>query len=124
MKKSKFNAKKTACNYCDKLHDSKKEAMRCNELHEMEKSGEIRDLMVQPNFTLLPSHTYRTSRGKRMEREIKYIADFKYWQGGVIVVEDVKSKATKKLPEYIIKRKLFQWIFCKDGDVEFFENVR
>ena len=43
-------------------------------------------------------------------REIKYIADFTYYENGHLVVEDVKSKATVT-PVYKIKRRLMQEIY-------------
>lgn len=41
----------------------------------------------------------------------EYIADFTYLRGGVRVIEDVKSKATKKLPEYRLKVKLIKALY-------------
>ena len=39
------------------------------------------------------------------------------------VVEDVKSDATRREREYVLKRKLFEARFCRNGDAIFFENV-
>ena len=64
----------------------------------------IRDLRLQPQFTLQES--YKTHEGKR-EQAIRYIADFSHIKNGALVVEDVKSKATKTAA-YHIKRKLMQ----------------
>ena len=41
-------------------------------------------------------------------REISYIADFVYEQGGKIIVEDVKGMQTK---EFKLKRKMFEYQF-------------
>ena len=80
--------------------DSKREAERYLFLRSEQLAGRISDLKCQVSFTLLPP------KGK--ERAVKYIADFTYIRDGKLVVEDVKSKATKT-PEYIIKRKLMLW---------------
>lgn len=86
--------------------DSLKEANRWLVLMDMEKQGEITKLERQVPFTLIPSQ-----KGKfRNERETKYIADFTFYRNGKLVVEDVKSEITRKQPEYIIKRKLMQYI--------------
>lgn len=45
----------------------------------------------------------RFKPGKLLERKCSYIADFVYWDGFEMVVEDTKGMRTK---EYIIKRKL------------------
>ena len=48
-------------------------------------------------------------KGKLLERECAYIADFVYFdsQSGQITVEDTKGFKTK---DYIIKRKLMLWV--------------
>lgn len=93
--------------------DSRKEARRYDELMLMLHAGQIRDLRLQPQFTL--QEAYTTPDGKRV-RAIRYQADFSYeaqdwdayspvcWR---LVVEDVKSKATKTR-EYQMKKKLLQ----------------
>lgn len=85
--------------------DSKKEARRYDELMLMLKAGKISDLRLQPQFTL--QEAYTTPEGDRI-RAIRYQADFSYRQDGELIVEDVKSEATKKLRTYQIKRKLVQ----------------
>lgn len=100
--------------------DSRKEARRYDELVLMERAGQIRDLRLQADFTL--QEAYTTSQGKRV-RAIRYRADFTYRKEvceveydeagkerarryeGVLVVEDVKSRATRT-KEYMMKRKL------------------
>jgi len=88
--------------------DSQKEAVRYDQLMLMLCAGEIRDLKLQPEFTLQEAFT--TSLGERV-RAIKYRADFSYRRAvkeGVdtrweVVVEDVKGYKTK---EYELKKKL------------------
>lgn len=97
--------------------DSKKEARRFEELMLRLSAGEIRKLRLQQDFTLQEAYTLPT--GQRV-RAIRYRADFCYeerpafWRGYEaecpddgwnLVVEDVKSRATRTR-EYIIKRKL------------------
>ena len=90
--------------------DSQKEAVRYDQLMLMLCAGEIRDLKLQPEFTLQEAFT--TPLGERV-RAIKYRADFAYERptepdctGAVHwlpVVEDVKGFRTK---EYDLKKKL------------------
>lgn len=92
-------------------YDSKKERRRAFELRMLEKAGEIESLKEQVPYELIPSQ-YETINGKRkcIERSVKYIADFQYIdKDGNLVVEDVKSAATKT-DSYIIKRKLMLYI--------------
>ena len=103
MKRSKYNASKMRCGQ-GHIHDSKKEAWRCNELHQMLERGEITDLQIQPAYILIGKHKYPW----RSEREVRYVADFAYRKSGVLTVEDVKSEATRKDEVYILKRKLFE----------------
>lgn len=99
-KKNKFKNIKTTIN---EIHfDSKKEANRYNELMLMLQADEIEDLKLQPDFTL--QEAYTTPDGKRI-KAIRYKADFSYKKNGKLVVEDVKSKATKT-PIYSMKRKM------------------
>ena len=89
--------------------DSKKEARRYEELLERLESGEIRDLKLQPHFTL--QEAFKTVDGESI-KSIVYVADFSYRErrlddGGEeyypLVVEDVKGVKTDV---YIMKRKM------------------
>lgn len=122
---SKYHAKKITINGI--TYDSKKEARRHAVLLEMERNGEIKDLQRQVKFVLIPSQREPdtvgkrggTKRGKLIERECAYVADFVYQQriatltgisdldGWWPVVEDTKGVRTK---DYVIKRKLMLWI--------------
>lgn len=103
---SKYNSRKTEVSGI--TFDSKKEAGRYQELLLLAQAGEIKDLKLQPEFTLQEAFT--TPQGERV-RAVKYRADFSYsrrvkegvdtrWER---VVEDVKGVRTK---EYQLKRKL------------------
>lgn len=94
--------------------DSRKEARRYDELMAMLRAGKIRELKLQQQFTL--QEAYTTTEGVRV-RAIRYQADFTYqkpqfvdrdgeWIWG-LVVEDVKSRATKTRA-YAMKKKLMQ----------------
>ena len=91
--------------------DSRKEYYRWCELCQLERVGKITDLQRQVKFVLIPTQyepsTVNTNgtvkRGKMIERECSYIADFVYTQHGERVVEDAKGFKTA---EYKIKRKL------------------
>ena len=95
--------------------DSKKEHKRYNELLLLEQAGEIRNLRRQVKFVLIPTQREPSQigtrggvkKGKLLERECAYIADFVYTENGKIVVEDTKGLRTK---DYIIKRKLMLYV--------------
>lgn len=88
-------------------YDSKKEARRHEELMLLENTGQITNLERQVKYVLIPSQRID---GKVVEREVGYVADFRYTKDGKVVVEDVKSEITRKEPKYIIKRKLMLYI--------------
>jgi hypothetical protein len=95
--------------------DSQKEAIRYQELKILEKIGEIEGLRRQVKYLLIPEQREQDKTGKRggvqkgkiLEREVSYIADFVYTKDGETIVEDTKGVRTK---EYIIKRKLMLFI--------------
>ena len=90
--------------------DSKKEANRYLELCMLEKSGIIKNLERQKRFEVVPK-----TDG---ERAVHYVADFVYEENGKLICEDVKSDATRRDKTYIIKRKLFKYLY---KDYEFRE---
>jgi len=100
---AKYKNRKTV--YDGMTFDSKKEAKRYQELLLMERGKEIYNLQTQVKFELLP---IQKVDGKVAERPVHYIADFFYHRStdDAVVVEDVKSEATRKLPCYVLKRKL------------------
>ena len=131
--RSKYKAKKTIVDGIE--FDSKKEADRYRELVLLERAGQIQNLRRQVKYVLIPA-IYAPDivgvrggrkRGKVIERECSYIADFVYEvpfsqsyensDGHVVfadgfetIVEDTKSEATKT-KDYIIKRKLMLYRF-------------
>lgn len=116
---AKYNNKKITVNGI--VFDSHKEARRYGELRLLEKAGEITNLARQVEYELIPVQKqtieYTDNKGKLrhktvvLERAVKYIADFVYYnKSGQMVVEDVKSDITKT-KEYILKRKLMLYMF-------------
>ena len=85
---------------------SKKEAGRYKQLKEMENNKTISNLELQPAFILQESFT----KNKKKYRPIIYVADFRYIENGVTIVEDVKGFKT---PEYRLKKKLL--LYKYDG---------
>lgn len=102
-KENKLHAEKT------EGYDSKKEAKRAAELRLMEQAGEISDLHKQVRYELLPP--FRDEKGKVIEREVSYVADFVYTvtATGERVVEDVKGYRNPSSAPYrvfVLKRKM------------------
>lgn len=103
---SKYNSRKTIVNGIP--FDSQKEAARYRALMILVEAEQIKDLKLQPEFTI--QEAFKTPQGEAV-RAIRYRADFSYLRRvkeGVYtrwerVVEDVKGYRTK---DYEIKRKL------------------
>lgn len=95
--------------------DSRREYDRYRELVLLARAGKIHDLVRQVKFELVPAQyeaydRYSEKTGKRIkdgkrcvERAVYYIADFVYWDGDTMIVEDAKGYRTD---EYRIKKKL------------------
>ena len=101
---NKYRNKKVILNGIE--FDSRKEAQRWFELRMLERAKEITDLKRQFKFVLIPAQYDMAGgkKGKCLERECAYIADFVYTdKDGHVVVEDTKGFRTDA---YIIKRKL------------------
>lgn len=105
MTSNKYGAKRISLS--GKKHDSLAESRRYSELSRLARLGVISDLMRQVPFELIPAQYGED--GKLLERAVAYKADFTYYKDGKLVVEDVKSEATKT-DSYIIKRKLMLYV--------------
>lgn len=102
-KRHKYGAKKTVCLYKHE-HDSQKEALWCLKLHERQKEGKIRNLILEPIYdirvngvvvcTHMPDFDYEELDCPRGEWKVK--------------VMDVKGM---KLPLWRLKHKLFCAIY-------------
>jgi hypothetical protein len=102
VKKKRRKYRNKPCEVDGIKFDSEKEAKRYSELKLLLKIGEIGLLERQKPFLLIEAN--------ETERKCVYVADFVYWdtKTGKQVVEDVKSDMTRKLPVYIMKRKLMK----------------
>lgn len=95
----------------NEVFDSKKEYKHWCDLKILEKAGMISNLQRQVKYTLVPVQREPDTKGpkggiikgKVIEREVAYFADFVYLKDGETIVEDTKGVRTK---EYVIKRKL------------------
>lgn len=91
---NKYRAKKTVVDGI--TFDSKREAARYKELRTLLRAGQIQDLRMQVKYPLVVN-------GVKIGR---YTSDFNYIENGAEVVEDVKSPATKKARDYVLRKKL------------------
>lgn len=117
-KESKYKSKKVTVDGLE--FASRKEAKRWTELRILEKAGAISDLKTQVKFVLVPAQREADQvgarggikKGKTIERECAYIADFVYKDNqGETVVEDVKGyKGGGAYELFKIKRKLMLYV--------------
>lgn len=92
----------TKCEHNGIKFDSQRERSHWFHLIQQQAGGLISDLRLQVPFVL----TERKQRDDgTWERKSTYVADFTYIRDGKLVVEDVKSEATRKNRTYIQKRK-------------------
>lgn len=116
---NKYHSTKCKCRQ-GHIHDSVKEAQRCNELTLLQRAGTIINLRQQVKYVLIPTQRELASgcytkgkykgqpkQGKVLEKEIAYYADFVYTENGTEVVEDVKGVRTEV---FKIKRKLMLYV--------------
>lgn len=104
VKRNKFNAVKLEKDGI--TFDSQKEYGRYIELTAMMQRGEIQDLKCQVKFELAPK--VKIAGEKRAKPALRYFADFTYLSNGKLIVEDVKSVATRKLQSYRQKKHLMK----------------
>jgi len=114
---SKYNAKKVE--YNGMTFDSKRELKRYKELELLQESGEIKNLQRQVKYVLIPAQREPDiigkrgglKKGKTIEKECTYVADFVYEEDGDTVVEDVKGcKVGGAYSVFTIKRKLMLYV--------------
>jgi hypothetical protein len=84
------------------VFDSIAESRRYKELALLERTGEIKNLELQPRFLLQESF----KKNGKTYRKIEYIADFMYEDNGKTVVEDVKGVETEV---FKLKKKIFEY---------------
>jgi hypothetical protein len=93
------------------LFDSKAEMNRYAVLKILQRAGMISDLELQPRYVLLDSFE---ANGERY-RPVVFVADFRYTEGAVKIVEDVKGHLTEV---YRIKKKM---LLARYPDINFRE---
>lgn len=100
----KYSAVKANCN-AGHTHDSKREAIRCNELHALEAAGEISDLMIHPQYWfVINGRQLKHPNGRR----VGYKSDFEYVENGMLVTEDVKGVVVRDWP---LRRAVFKALY-------------
>jgi hypothetical protein len=86
-------------------HDSKREAIRCNELHALQAAGEISELTIHPQYWfIINGRQLKHQNGRR----VGYKSDFEYVENGMIVTEDVKGVIVRDWP---LRRAVFIALF-------------
>lgn len=111
LKSRKYGNRKLK--FGENTFDSMKEYNRYLDLLQMEKEGKIKELQRQVKYLLIPAQREPSTigarggiiKGKLLEREVAYYADFVYRLADTdtLVVEDTKGVRTT---EYILKRKM------------------
>lgn len=102
---TKYNAKKAGCD-AGHTHDSIAEAKRCNELHVLQRAGEISNLTVSPLFRfVLPDGRAIKMKNGHVAR---YTGDFRYMENGREIIEEVKGFVARDFP---LRRALFEALY-------------
>ena len=100
----KYRAVKSQC-AAGHTHDSKREAARCNELHNLQAAGAISDLVIHPQYWFVIN-------GKQLKhgngRRVGYKSDFEYVENGIQITEDVKGVVVRDWP---LRRAVFIALF-------------
>jgi hypothetical protein len=100
----KYRAVKSHCR-TGHTHDSKREAIRCNELHALQEAGKISDLMIHPQYWfVINGRQLKHPNGRR----VGYKSDFEYVENGMMVTEDVKGVIVRDWP---LRRAVFIALF-------------
>lgn len=113
--RSKYGSRKTIVDGIS--FDSKKEASRYRELLLLERAGKIGNLRRQVKYVLIPAQyenpdsPTKSGRGKCLERECSYVADFVYdVQMGPEIIEIVEDTKGFRTEAYKIKRKMMLYM--------------
>lgn len=101
---SKYRARPSACIHGHK-HASKREAVRCVELHVLQNMGAIIGLKVEPTFAFwIDGKPIKMGNG----RVAQYRPDFTYIEGNRQVAEDVKGFVVRDFP---LRAALFRALY-------------
>ena len=104
---NKYHARKTGCAH-GHTHDSAKEARRCNDLHLLQRAGQISRLEVQPQFWF---HVDGVAMRHENGRRIGWRPDFQYFEGDRNVVEDVKGGKATRTEAYTLRLAIFRALY-------------
>lgn len=100
----KYRAVKAQCQ-TGHTHDSKREAIRCNELHALQGAGKISDLTIHPQYWfIINGRQLKHPNGRR----VGYKSDFEYVENGFKITEDVKGVIVRDWP---LRRAVFIALF-------------
>lgn len=112
-RRGKYNSRKIE--YGGMVFDSQAEFSRYLEL-----SVKGIPIKIHPQYVLLKTFKYK---GKTIQG-VKYSADFEYRENGIIIIEEVKSKFTKKDRDYILRKKMFLMKIKDKKKILFVEVIR
>lgn len=103
---NKYGAKKTPCSH-GHTHDSKREAKRCDDLHILERAGEIMHLQTQPRFEFVIAGKPLKMRNGHTAR---FTPDFAYVEvkSQKQIAEDSKGFVVR---DYPLRAALFRALF-------------
>ena len=79
---TKYHAKRSYSQLCQRWFDSKLERTRGEQLCLLEKAGEIERLVYQQRFVLSE------------KPKVAIVIDFSYWEDGKVILEDAKGMMT------------------------------
>jgi hypothetical protein len=104
----KYRAVKAQCG-AGHTHDSKREAIRCNELYILQAAGEITDLTIHPQYWFVIN-------GRQLKnpnvRRVGYKSDFEYVENGLLVTEDVKPSSKLAISrDYPLRIAIFKALY-------------
>ncbi len=105
----KYRAVKSQCR-AGHTHDSKLESFRCDELYEMQQSGEITDLVVWPKFWfVIDGRQVKHDNGRRCGVTL----DFGYYLlDGKHICEDVKPVSKAAISrDWPLRKAIFKALF-------------
>lgn len=101
---NKYGAVKTPCRH-GHIHDSGREARRCDQLHMLQLGGSITELEHQVFFPfVIAGRELRYAGGRRVGVTI----DFSYRENGLRVAEDAKGHRVRDWP---LRRAIFEALY-------------
>lgn len=103
---NKYGAKKATCRN-GHVHDSRREARRCDQLHLLLRAGDIEGLECQPQYWFsFDGRQIKHTNGRR----VGYRPDFRYFDrhSGCEIVEDAKGIRTEG---YVLRAAIFRALY-------------